>query len=110
MHFPNPGIGLGGVGFFGGIFADILAGLVFIICFIVVVGVLFVLIRFLLVATRAAQIYVAKNSADRPTARAVPSAPAASAPATATKPPTAPATAAKPATRPAPRTPKSDSK
>lgn len=117
MHFPNPGIGLGGFGFLGGIFADILAGLVFIICFIVVVGVLFVLVRFLLVATRAAQIYVSKNSGDGTTNRVAPSAPVATAPAAAAKPAAAPATttanatAPKPTTKPAPRTtPRPDAK
>ncbi len=64
MRFPHPG-GFGGFGGFGGIgqvFTDVMAGLVFLICLAVVVGLLFVLVRFLLVATKAAEIYVAKNS------------------------------------------------
>jgi cytoskeletal protein RodZ len=67
----------------GGIFADVLAGLVFIICFIVVVGLLVVLVRFLLVATKAAEIYIAKNGPARPT---VESTPAATSPTTTTTP------------------------
>jgi hypothetical protein len=59
MRIPH---GPGGFGLIGGIFADVLAGLVFIICFIIVVGLLVVLVRFLLVATKAAEIYVSKNS------------------------------------------------
>jgi hypothetical protein len=59
----------------GGIFADVLAGLVFIICFIIVIGLLFVLVRFLLVATKAAEIYVAKNGPARPTVESTPTAP-----------------------------------
>jgi hypothetical protein len=61
MRFPNPG----GFGMFGGIFSDILAGLVFIICFVIVVGLLVVLVRFLWIATRAAEIYIANNSSRR---------------------------------------------
>ena len=89
MRFPH---GPGGFGMFGGIFADILAGLVFIICFIIVAGLLFVLVRFLLVATRAAEIYVARNgpaqsavatTPEKPEASGTtPTAPAAPAPAT----------------------------
>jgi uncharacterized membrane protein len=71
-----------GFGLAGGIFADILAGLMFIICFIVVVGLLFVLVRFLLVATKAAEIYVARNG-DSPPA-------VAESPAVATSPTTVP--------------------
>jgi cytoskeletal protein RodZ len=73
MRFPH---GPGGFGNVGGIFADILAGLVFIICFIVVVGLLFVLVRFLLVATKAAELYVAKNSPAAPAVAAAPATPA----------------------------------
>jgi len=59
---------------FGGIFADVLAGLVFIICFVIVVGLLVVLVRFLLVATKAAEIYVSKNSAAQPVTSTTPAA------------------------------------
>jgi hypothetical protein len=58
MRFPHPG----GPGAFTAVFTDVIAGLVFIICFVIVVGLLVVLVRFLLVATKAAEIYVAKNS------------------------------------------------
>ncbi len=61
-----------GIGMIGGIFADVLAGLVFIICFIIVVGLLVVLVRFLLVATKAAEIYVSKNGGARPVETATP--------------------------------------
>jgi hypothetical protein len=55
----------GGFNIFGAIIVDVLAGLVFIICLAVVVALLVLLVRFLLVATKAAQIYVDKNSGDR---------------------------------------------
>jgi hypothetical protein len=61
----------GGFGLLGSVFTDILAGLVFIILFVVVVGVLFVLVRFLLVATKAAEVYIAKNSPTGATTPAV---------------------------------------
>jgi hypothetical protein len=67
MRFPHPG-GPGGFAFVGSIFTDIVAGLVFIIAFVVVVGLLVVLVRFLLAATKAAELYVANNTAkDEPT-------------------------------------------
>jgi hypothetical protein len=81
MRFPPHGPG--GFGLLGGIFTDILAGLVFIILFIVAVGLLFVLVRFLLVATKAAELYVAKNGTTQDNAPATAPAPT---PAVATKP------------------------
>jgi cytoskeletal protein RodZ len=66
MHFPH---GPGGFGMFGGILESIVAGLFFLICLVIVVGLLVVLVRFLLVATKAAEIYVAKN---QPTETATP--------------------------------------
>ena len=101
MRIPHgPGIGL-----IGGIFADVLAGLVFIICFIIVVGLLVVLVRFLLVATKAAEIYVSKNSPAQPVAPATTAAttPAATTPAATAATSTTPAAKA-PTTRT--RTPK----
>ena len=92
MRFPY---GPGGFGMFGGIFADILAGLVFIICFVVVVGLLFVLVRFLLVATKAAELYLAKNTPAQPvtaSTAATPATPEASATTTTTPAAKAPAT------------------
>jgi hypothetical protein len=84
MRFPHgPGFGA-----FGGIIESVIAGLFFLVCLAVVVGLLFVLVRFLLVATKAAEIYVAKNSATTPaTTTPVATAPVAAAPAT-TKPAT----------------------
>ena len=98
MRFPHgPGFGA-----FGGIIDSIIAGLFFLLCFAVVVGLLFVLVRFLLVATKAAEIYVAKNGTTAPVA------PAATAPVTTmTAPTTSVATtpvATTPVTKPAPRT------
>jgi Na+-transporting methylmalonyl-CoA/oxaloacetate decarboxylase gamma subunit len=58
MRFPP---GPGGLGLFGTVFTDILAGLVFIILFVLAVGVLFVFVRFLWVATKAAELYIARN-------------------------------------------------
>jgi uncharacterized protein YpmB len=58
MRFPHgPGFGM-----FGGILESIIAGLFFLVCLVVIVGLLFILVRFLLVATKAAEVYVAKNS------------------------------------------------
>jgi cytoskeletal protein RodZ len=59
---------------FGGILQDVIAGLFFIVCFLVVVGLLVVLVRFLLVATKAAEIYVAKNSSTQPVVSTTPAA------------------------------------
>jgi cytoskeletal protein RodZ len=59
---------------FGGILQDVIAGLFFIVCFLVVVGLLVVLVRFLLVATKAAEIYVAKNSSTQPVGSTTPAA------------------------------------
>jgi predicted lipid-binding transport protein (Tim44 family) len=106
MRFPNPG----GFGMFGGIFSDILAGLVFIICFVIVVGLLVVLVRFLWIATRAAEIYIANNSSSQPTTDAAVAAPVAATPTPAARAAAAPATtttATKPVpTKPTPTTPR----
>ncbi|HEX4443069.1 MAG TPA: hypothetical protein VHZ81_05820 [Galbitalea sp.] len=73
MNFPHPGgPGFSGFGAFGTIITDIVAGLFFLVCFAIVVGLLFLLVRFLLVATRAAEIYVAKNSAAETTTPTAP--------------------------------------
>jgi cytoskeletal protein RodZ len=97
MRFPP---GPGGLGLFGTVFTDILAALVFIILFVIAVGVLFVFVRFLWVATKAAELYIARNgsthtdatsseSATKPVATTPASAPAATKP-TATTAATAP--------------------
>ena len=94
MRFPpNPG----GLGLFGSVFTDILASFVFIILFVVAVGVLFVLVRFLWVATKAAELYIARNEnapsagvspepATKPVVTPAASTPAATKPATTTTP------------------------
>jgi cytoskeletal protein RodZ len=91
-----------GIGMIGGIFADVLAGLAFIICFIIVVGLLVVLVRFLLVATKAAEIYVSKNGPAQPLTPASPvtstTGPVATAPTPATSPTTTTPTAKTPTT------------
>jgi Na+-transporting methylmalonyl-CoA/oxaloacetate decarboxylase gamma subunit len=76
---------------FGHLIFTIISGLVSLIGLAIVIAVLFLFVRFLLVATRAAQVYVAKNSPAEPVSPATAAAPAASA-------------APKPATKP--RTPK----
>ncbi|MES2172254.1 MAG: hypothetical protein V4479_16265 [Actinomycetota bacterium] len=76
-----------------GVLATLVSVLFFLVCLAVVVGLLFLLVRFLLVATKAAQIYVAEHEPAKP----------AVAPAASTTP------AAKPATTRAPRTPKTPS-
>jgi hypothetical protein len=91
MHFPH---GPGGFGMFGGVIESVIAGLFFIVCFAIVVGLLFVLVRFLLVATKAAELYVARNSA------AAPAEPVASAPVTTAPTPVATTTSRTRATKP----------
>ena len=62
----NPGFGWGiGHGLFS-LFGNIIAGLAFILCVSVTIAVLFLLVRFLLVATRAAQLYVDRNGQKSP--------------------------------------------
>ena len=122
MNFtPWGGIGLGSVTH---VLTTVIAGLWFVVMFVIAVGLIFLLVRFLLVATRAAQIYVAKHAPVEPTATAAPDTPATptapAAPADAATssvvPPTTSTTStsavtkplARPATKPAakPRTPK----
>lgn len=98
MRFPHgPGYGA-----FGGIIESVIAGLFFLVCAVIVIGLLIVLVRFLLVATRAAEIYVARNSTVET------SAPAATTPTTptpvATDTVTTTPVATTAATKPAPRT------
>lgn len=96
MRFP-PGHG---IGLLGTIFTDILAGLVFIILLIVGVGVLFLLVRFLLVATKAAELYISKNGG----AQTDPTSTDATKPDAPTKPVTTPASATPATTKPTPTT------
>jgi len=66
MRFPHgPGIGI-----FSSIVDDVIAGLFFLVCLVVVIGLLFVLVRFLLVATKAAELYIAKNRSTATTSSA----------------------------------------
>jgi predicted lipid-binding transport protein (Tim44 family) len=118
-----------------GVFVNIVGAFLWIICASVLIGVLFLLVRFLLVGTRAAQLYVAKHEPPRPVAPAAPpaapaaasgpdavpttaasaaaptarSAPAAK-PASAAKPVTRSTPAVKPPTRPAPNVPRTPKK
>lgn len=97
----GPGLGFGGFGHFVGV---IVGGLLSFFLFLVAVALIFLLVRFLLVATRAAHLYIAKNSPPAPRS-ATPggSAGAAYAPRT-TAVATSPAAVAKPDTKP--RTPR----
>ena len=76
---------------FGHLIFTIIGGLVWLIALAITIAVLVLLIRFLLVATKAAQVYVARNAPVEPSPAATPAAA-----------PTTPA--APPATKP--RTPK----
>ncbi|MCU1578024.1 MAG: hypothetical protein JWP19_228 [Rhodoglobus sp.] len=87
--------GMMGFGWFGHLIGVIVGALFCFFMVLVVIGLLFLFVRFLLVATTAAKIYVAKNSPARPVTPAA----ASTAPA-ATKPTTTPTTLAKPATKP----------
>lgn len=107
MHSPLiPGIYNMGAGALG------LAGLVVwgffsLLALAVIVGLVFLLVRFLLVATRAAQLYVQQNEPAKtvaPQAPAVPPVP--SAPASATTPTTATVPTTKPHTPHTPKNPK----
>ncbi|MHB1172497.1 MAG: hypothetical protein ACYCZY_08375 [Lacisediminihabitans sp.] len=92
MIYPGFGWGYG----FASIIGGIVSGFFALLMFAVAVGLIFLLVRFLLVATRAAQLYVAKNEPPRPTVPAA-AAPAAPGPATTTA---TPSVAAPPATEP----------
>jgi hypothetical protein len=69
---------------FGHLIFTIIGGLVWLIALAITIAVLFLFIRFLLVATKAAQVYVARNTPVEPTA--APSTPATTAAPPATKP------------------------
>ncbi len=101
MRFPHPN----GFGFYQ-VFTDIIAGLLFIICLVVAVGLIVLLVRFLLVATRAAELYVANNRATAvvpPTETATVPEPVVTTPVATTPAATTPVATTKPVT-PAPRT------
>jgi hypothetical protein len=92
MGFPphTPGFG------FYTVANDVVAGLAFIIGFVVVVGLIVLLVRFLLVATKAAELYIANN---RPADPQVPTATATATSAPPATPVVVPAAAAKPTPR-----------
>ncbi len=72
----NPhGIGQGGLGWGGRILSEMIAGLFFIVIAVIVIGVLFFLVRFLIVSTRAAELYIReheKGDAGTPTVAPLP--------------------------------------
>lgn len=75
MHYPLiPGMYNFGAGFLG-FFGVIVWGLVCLLMLTVSIALIFLLVRFLLVATRAAQLYVAKNEPPRPVQPRIPAAP-----------------------------------
>jgi hypothetical protein len=78
----------------------IVSGFFWLVGLLVFVAVVVLLVRFLLIGTKAAQIYVAKNSPEKLESHEEPAA----APATTTPAPAAPTTPTKPVTKP--RTPK----
>ena len=102
MGFDGPG--LWGFGWFGHAVGVIVYGLFSFLVLLIIATLIFLLVRFLLVATKAAQLYVAKNSPPRPVAPVATTTAPAAAPTTTTAPATKPATAAKPATAPKPPT------
>ena len=84
--------GIWGFGWFGHAIGAIVGALFSFFIFLLIIGLLFLFVRFLLVVTKAAHIYIAKNSPPRPVA-----------PAAAATPPT---TVTRPAPATKPRTPK----
>jgi predicted lipid-binding transport protein (Tim44 family) len=98
MGYDGPGIW--GLGWFGQLVSTIIGGLLALFALLVVAGLIFLLVRFLIVATRAAQLYVDNHGPAKPTAHAE----SAAAPTTKPAPTTKAATTTAPATKP--RTPK----
>ena len=88
MDFDGPY--MWGFGWFGPLLMNVLCGILAIFTMLVVIGLIFLLVRFLLVGTKAAQLYLAKNAP-----------PAATPATTATTPATAPAKPRTPKTPPA---------
>jgi predicted lipid-binding transport protein (Tim44 family) len=105
MGYDGPG--MWGFGWFGHLVGTIIGGLLTLFAVLVIAGLVFLLVRFLIVATRAAQLYVDRHAPAAPTS---PAASAAATPTTTTKAAPAPATKPTPAaaTKPPakPRTPK----
>lgn len=97
MFYDGPGMGFG---WLWHMFASVVGGLLCFFAFLVVAALIFLFVRFLLVATRAAQLYVDEHSPKAPTT--TPAAPAATATTTAT---TTRAPASKPTTTRTPKAP-----
>jgi predicted lipid-binding transport protein (Tim44 family) len=104
MGYDGPG--MWGFGWFGQLVGTIIGGLLALFALLVVAGLVFLLVRFLIVATRAAQLYVDNHSPAKPTAHAERAASPATAPAPTTKAATTTAPAPKTAPIAKPRTPK----
>jgi len=99
----------------GGILGVLLTigwGITAFVGFLIWVAIIILLVRFLLIGTRAAKLYLTQNGADagvfpkRPTPPVAPAAPAATAPTTKAAPATTTAPATKPVTKPATKPPK----
>lgn len=56
----------GGYAWFSHMLSSVAYGFFVILCLLVIIGLIFLLVRFLLVGTKAAQLYVAKNSPPAP--------------------------------------------
>ena len=96
MDYDGPGFGFWGGGWWH-ILTLVVGGFIWLLAIALMLAVLFFLIRFLLVATRAAQLYVHQHSPAEPARPVVPSTPVE---------PTTPVAPTKPAPRPrTPRTP-----
>ncbi|MEO7122500.1 MAG: hypothetical protein ABI400_05180, partial [Lacisediminihabitans sp.] len=68
------GFGYGWGNNVAGLLATIVSGLFALLILVIVVGLIFLLVRFLLVATRAAQLYVAEHEPPRPVTPVTPAA------------------------------------
>lgn len=100
----NPDFGWGfGHGLMA-VFGTVIATFAWILCFSVLVAVLFLLVRFLLVATRAAQLYIDRHE-PRPAAPVAPASPSAPAPESAPRTSTMRSAPPKPAPKAPPRSP-----
>ncbi len=58
--------GFGPAGWFGHFFGIAVMGIFCLVAIVITIGLIFLLVRFLLVATTAAQLYVARNSPSEP--------------------------------------------
>ncbi len=99
MRFRTDFDGFDGFGYMGGTFGravfTIISGAAWILCLLILITLIFLLVRFLLVGTKAAQLYVANHSAPKSPAPSPTDAPIA--PATEPTPPSGPRGTADPA-------------